>query len=75
MWKNITANINSDNFKIDMQIGSDVTPDTPGEHTAEEAYGLFPDGGTINIGENTDTSITINEGWVLHMLFMQIINL
>ena len=62
LWKNITANINSDNFKIDMQIGGDVTPDTPGEHTAEEAYGLFPDGGTINIGENTDTSITINEG-------------
>lgn len=62
LWKDITANINSENFNINMDIGKDVTPDTPGEHTAEEAYGLFPDGGTINIGENTNTSITINEG-------------
>lgn len=60
--KNIVANINAENFNINMDIGKDVTSDTPGEHTAEEAYGLFPDGGTINIGENTNTSITINEG-------------
>ncbi|PWM77746.1 MAG: hypothetical protein DBY32_07835 [Phascolarctobacterium sp.] len=62
LYKDVTANINSENFNINMDIGKDVTPDTPGEHTAEEAYGLFPDGGTINIGENTNTSITINEG-------------
>lgn len=60
--KNIIANINSETFNIDMNIASDIDPDTPGDHTSELAYGLFPDGGTINIGENTDTSITINEG-------------
>lgn len=62
LWKNIIANINSETFNIDMNIASDIDPDTPGDHTSELAYGLFPDGGTINIGENTDTSITINEG-------------
>lgn len=62
LWKNIIANINSETFNIDMNIASDIDPDTPGDHTSEFAYGLFPDGGTINIGENTDTSITINEG-------------
>lgn len=60
--KNIIANINSETFNIDMNIASDIDPDTPGDHTSELAYGLFPDGGKINIGENTDTSITINEG-------------
>lgn len=62
LWKNIIANINSETFNIDMNIASDIDPDAPGDHTSELAYGLFPDGGTINIGENTDTSITINEG-------------
>ena len=62
LWKNIIANINSETFNIDMNIASDIDLDTPGGHTSELAYGLFPDGGTINIGENTDTSITINEG-------------
>ena len=58
----IVANLNSKNLNIDMQIGTDVIQDTPGEHTAEKAFGLQPDGGTINIGEDTNTSITINEG-------------
>lgn len=60
--KDIIANINSETFNIDMNIASDIEPDTPDGHTSELAYGLFPGGGTINIGENTDTSITINEG-------------
>lgn len=62
LQKDIIANINSETFNIDMNIASDIDPDTPGDHTSELAYGLFPDGGKINIGENTDTSITINEG-------------
>lgn len=62
LWDDIEANINSKTFNIDMQIATDVTDDAPGSHTSEKAYGLNPDGGTINIGENTVTSITINEG-------------
>ncbi|MDM8109386.1 autotransporter domain-containing protein [Phascolarctobacterium faecium] len=62
LQKDIIANINSETFNIDMNIASGIEPDTPGDHTSELAYGLFPDGGKINIGENTDTSITINEG-------------
>lgn len=62
LGKNIIANINSETFNIDMNIASNIDPDAPGDHTSELAYGLFPDGGKINIGENTDTSITINEG-------------
>lgn len=62
LGKDIIANINSETFNIDMNIASDIEPDTPDGHTSELAYGLFPGGGTINIGENTDTSITINEG-------------
>lgn len=62
LWDDIEANINSKTFNIDMQIATDVTDDAPGTHTSEKAYGLNPDGGTINIGENTVTSITINEG-------------
>lgn len=62
LWDDIEANINSKTFNIDMQIATDVTDDAPGSHTSEKAYGLNPDGGTINIGENTVTSIIINEG-------------
>lgn len=58
----IEANIYSKTFNIDMQIAKDVADNVPGTHTSEIAYGLNPDGGTINIGENTVTSITINEG-------------
>lgn len=62
LWDDIEANINSKTFNIDMQIATDVTDNAPGIHTSEKAYGLNPDGGTINIGENTVTSIIINEG-------------
>lgn len=58
----ITANINSEIFNIDMKVDPSVTPDAPTGHTADKAYGLRPDGGVINVGENTYTSITIDEG-------------
>mgnify|MGYP001270115339 CR=1 FL=1 len=57
-----TVDINSETFNIDMKVDSNVTPDAPTGHTTEKAYGLQPDGGVINVGENTYTSITIDEG-------------
>lgn len=62
LWDDITANINSETFNIDMKVDPSVTPDAPTGHTTDVAYGLQPDGGVINVGENTYTSITIDEG-------------
>ena len=62
LWDDITANINSETFNIDMKVDPDVTPDAPTGHTTDKAYGLRPDGGVINVGESTYTSITIDEG-------------
>lgn len=57
-----TVDINSETFNIDMKVDPSVTPDAPTGHTTDKAYGLEPDGGVINVGENTYTSITIDEG-------------
>lgn len=62
LWDDITANINSETFNIDMKVDPSVTPDAPTGHTTDKAYGLRPDGGVINVGESTYTSITIDEG-------------
>ena len=55
--------VDSERFVIDMDIHSDVVDDSPEGHTAEYAYGINVEGNTtLVVGENTTTTISINEG-------------
>lgn len=54
--------VNSKTFNIKMDIASDVQDDSPEGHTSDLAYGLYTNNGSINIGENTLTDISISQG-------------
>lgn len=55
--------VESDKFVINLDIGSDVTDDSPEGHTAEKAYGINIDNNAeMRVGGNTETVININEG-------------
>lgn len=55
--------VQSEQFVIQMDIAEDIVDDSPGDHTAEEAYGInIHSSASMTIGSNTQTKIVINEG-------------
>lgn len=60
---NGSFDVQSEQFVIQMDIAEDVADDSPGDHTAEEAYGInIESSASITVGSSTQTKIVINEG-------------